>query len=137
MRRLERGWRAGRPKERPRRARGLSLQTDAGTKFVSSRPLRLSTVGGCGLKSLPKGSDIIFDMRTISVAVSEKNYELFRQRAHAEDRSIASLIRDAMAEYLRPTAPARTLSGEGAEVAKELLPGPGRYRIYAEVTEAD
>lgn len=72
-------------------------------------------------------------MRTISVAVSEKNYELFRERARAEDRSIASLIRDAMAQYVaRGTAPAAPSEGTPA-----LLPGPGRYRIYAEVEEAE
>ena len=72
-------------------------------------------------------------MRTISVAVSEKNYELFRERAQAEDRSIASLIRDAMAAYVGKGVPAT--STEGA--APALLPGPGRYRIYAEVEEAE
>ncbi len=84
------------------------------------------------LKSLPIESDIVFDMRTISLAVSEKNYELFRQRAQRENRSIASLIRDSMAEYL-----ARGEAGRGAqEGAPALLPGPGRYRIYAEVEDA-
>lgn len=84
------------------------------------------------LKSLPASSDIVFDMRTISLAVSEKNYELFRELAAAENRSIASLIRDAMGEYLArggASAPAQA----GSPV---LLPGPGRYRIYAEVEDA-
>jgi hypothetical protein len=71
-------------------------------------------------------------MRTISVAVSEKNYELFRQLAKTEERSIASLIRDAMAQYLREESP----GGDAGEVVRGLLPGPGRYRIYAEVKEA-
>lgn len=52
--------------------------------------------------------------------------------AKAEERSIASLIRDAMADYLRQAAPE-----DGAEaVIRKVLPGPGRYRIYAEVKEA-
>lgn len=92
--------------------------------------------GRVQLKSLPKSSDIVFDMRTISLAVSEKNYELFRERAKAENRSIASLIRDAMAEYLGPERPARGPADAGARVVGQMLPGPGRYRIYAEVEEA-
>ncbi len=84
------------------------------------------------LKSLPTSSDIVFDMRTISLAVSEKNYELFRGRAQAENRSIASLIRDAMSEYLARSAPPPAAE----KAAPALLPGPGRYRIYAEVEDA-
>ncbi len=74
-------------------------------------------------------------MKTISLAVSEKHYELFRQRAKAENRSIASLIRDAMADYLVEQGPRRG-AGRAADGALEgLIPGPGRYRIYAEVDE--
>ncbi len=84
------------------------------------------------LEFLPKESDIVIDMRTISLAVSEKNYELFRERALRENRSIASLIRDAMADYL-----ARGDAGSAPERGSQvLLPGPGRYRIYAEVEDA-
>lgn len=88
--------------------------------------------GRVRLKSLPSDSDIVFDMRTISLAVSEKNYELFRQLAKAEDRSIASLIRDAMGDYLRRGQSEAPAQGEPTA----LLPGPGRYRIYAEVEDA-
>lgn len=88
------------------------------------------------LKSLPIRSDIVFDMRTISLAVSEKNYELFRERAMAENRSIASLIRDAMADYLRSDAGSTPGEDVATRVIREALPGPGRYRIYAEVEEA-
>ncbi len=84
------------------------------------------------LKSLPIEFDIVFDMRTISLAVSEKHYELFRQRALRENRSIASLIRDSMAEYLARGGGGRTAQ----EGTPALLPGPGRYRIYAEVEDA-
>jgi hypothetical protein len=76
-------------------------------------------------------------MRTISLAVSEKNYELFRERAQAENRSIASLIRDSMAEYLRREGPAPGEGSAETTVVQQLLPGPGRYRIYAEVSEAE
>lgn len=87
------------------------------------------------LKSLPMTSDIVFDMRTISLAVSEKSYELFRERAQAEDRSIASLIRDAMSLYLQSPAPAP--DSPEAALVRQILPGPGKYNIYAEVREAD
>lgn len=84
------------------------------------------------LEFLPKESDIVIDMRTISLAVSEKNYELFRERALRENRSIASLIRDAMGDYLAKGG----VSAAGQGAAPALLPGPGRYRIYAEVEDA-
>lgn len=76
-------------------------------------------------------------MRTISLAVSEKNYELFRERAQAENRSIASLIRDAMASYLDAEGSAKGAGDGAARVVGQMLPGPGRYRIYAEVEEAE
>lgn len=82
-------------------------------------------------------SDIVFDMRTISLAVSEKNYELFRELAQTEDRSIASLIRDAMADYIAKSGTPPTQDQAGTTVVQQLLPGPGRYRIYAEVSEAE
>jgi hypothetical protein len=76
-------------------------------------------------------------MRTISVAVSEKHYELFRRRAQAENRSIASLIRDAMAAHLRLTESGEGPKGARQALPQELIPGPGRYRIYAEVDELE
>jgi hypothetical protein len=82
-------------------------------------------------------SDIVIDMRTISLAVSEKNYELFRELAQTEDRSIASLIRDAMADYIAKSEGTPIPDQSGTTVVQQLLPGPGRYRIYAEVSEAE
>jgi hypothetical protein len=38
-------------------------------------------------------------MKTISVAVSEEDYEAFRHAARREHRPIAQLIREAMAHY--------------------------------------
>lgn len=93
--------------------------------------------GRLRLKSLPIESDIVIDMRTISLAVSEKNYELFRLRAREENRSIASLIRDAMADYLRHEGQQEGSVRSVEDTSGALLPGPGRYRIYAEVSEAD
>jgi hypothetical protein len=68
--------------------------------------------------------------------VSEKHYERFRELAQAENRSIASLIRDAMAEHLRRMDAPQGSPGVSDPVVRGLLPGPGRYRIYAEVSDA-
>lgn len=38
-------------------------------------------------------------MKTISLSVSEKDYEAFRAESVRAGRSIASLIRDAMSDY--------------------------------------
>lgn len=81
-------------------------------------------------------------MRTISLAVTEKHYELFRERAKLENRSIASLIREAMAAHADRLTRAKTdiASGESdgeSTVVRQLLPGPGKYQIYAEVKEAE
>lgn len=76
-------------------------------------------------------------MKTISVAVSESDYDAFREAAQQRDRSIAQLIRDAMARYreteLEPRRPLRAVS---------VLPGhrpvgklPSRSEIYEEMFE--
>lgn len=76
-------------------------------------------------------------MRTISVGVSESDYEAFREAARQRDRSIAQLIRDAMARYreteLEPRTRLRTVP---------VLPGhrpvgklPSRSELYDEVFE--
>lgn len=75
-------------------------------------------------------------MRTISLAVSEKNYELFRELAKSEGVSIASLIREAMADYVRHGG------AQGGDIASGAVrhiaaAGPGRYKIIAEVSELD
>ena len=44
-------------------------------------------------------SDIGDDMKTISVSVSENDYEAFRAHAVRADRSIAELVREAMRLY--------------------------------------
>ena len=79
--------------------------------------------------------DIINNMKTISVAVSNSDYEAFRAAAKAQQRSIAQLIREAMAFYreheLRERTPLRELP---------VLPGhrligrvPSRDEIYEEM----
>ena len=81
-------------------------------------------------------------MRTISLAVTEKHYELFREQAKRENRSIASLIREAMASHadrltgVKTDIDSRSSDGEPT-VVRQLLPGPGKYQIYAEVKEAE
>ncbi|MGB0871910.1 MAG: hypothetical protein ACPGYP_02095 [Solirubrobacterales bacterium] len=81
-------------------------------------------------------------MKTISVAVTEKHYEFLREQAKSQNRSIASLIREGMSEHVARLSQRKTdidigeTDGETV-VVKQLLPGPGRYQIYAEVAEAE
>jgi hypothetical protein len=76
-------------------------------------------------------------MKTVSVAVSELDYDAFREAARQRDRSIAQLIRDAMARYreteLAPRSPLRSVP---------VLPGhrpvgrlPSRSELYDEIFE--
>ncbi len=74
-------------------------------------------------------------MKTISVAISPEDYEVFRQVARARQCSIAQLIREAMAFY-------RTEQLQKATPLTELptLPGhrprgalPSRAEIYTEI----
>ena len=84
-------------------------------------------------------------MRTISLSVSEKDYESFRDEAQRSNRSIASLIREAMAVHLaigpvRAGGEARedagpSLAGLPAETVGKIISAPGRYEIVAEVRE--
>ena len=86
-------------------------------------------------------------MKTISLSVSEKDYESFRAEAERTNRSIASLIREAMAVHLAmgpvrvgsetAAKQAPSLEGLPAETIGKLLAKPGRYEIVAEVREID
>ena len=100
--------------------------------------------------AVPLKSDIVTDMKTISLSVSEKDYEAFRDEAARQNRSIASLIREAMAVHLAmgpvtagaegegPPARPRSLEGLSAEAVRRVIgTGPGRYEIIAEVRELD
>ena len=74
-------------------------------------------------------------MRTISVAVSETDYEAFRRVARAQHRSTAQLIREAMAffraERLEERMPLEDLPVlAGHRAAGEL---PARAELYDEV----
>jgi hypothetical protein len=85
----------------------------------------------------PHWDDMVCCMKTISVAVSESDYDAFREAARRRDRSIAQLIRDAMARYreteLEPRTPLRSVP---------VLPGhspvgklPSRSELYDEIFE--
>jgi hypothetical protein len=74
-------------------------------------------------------------MKTISLSVSEADYEVFRRAAAAADRSIAQLIREAMALYraerLEERAPLRDLPVLVGHKPLTLL--PTRAQVYEEV----
>ena len=79
------------------------------------------------------------NMKTISVAVSEEDYAAFRAVAEAEGRSIALLIREAMATYratvLERRTPLQTLPVLVGHRATGPL--PMREEIYGEVFDRD
>lgn len=75
------------------------------------------------------------DMKTISVAVSEEDYEAFRHASGESDRSIAQLIREAMALYREeklerrtPLRNLRVLAGH-----RPIAPLPSRQDLYGEM----
>lgn len=55
-------------------------------------------------------SDIVTNMKTISLSVSENDYEAFRAESARAGRSIASLIRDAMLQYRESLGSGRRLT---------------------------
>lgn len=76
-------------------------------------------------------------MKTISVAVSESDYEEFRRAAGAQKRPIAQLIREAMAEYraerLERRRPLHDLPVLAGHRPVDRL--PTKEEIYDEVAE--
>ena len=75
-------------------------------------------------------------MKSISVSVSDPDYEAFRTAAKVGDRSIAELIREAMAYYR-----VKRLAGQGrlehlTVLSKTRPKGalPSRVEIYGEIT---
>jgi hypothetical protein len=77
-------------------------------------------------------------MRTISVAVSEPDYEAFRRAAGSQGRPIAELIREAMALYRTERIEPRTRLTDlpvflGRQAVSEL---PHRAEIYDEIFAA-
>jgi hypothetical protein len=74
-------------------------------------------------------------MKTISVSVSETDYKAFREAARQRDRSIAQLIREAMARFreteLESRSPLRAVPVlPGHRLVGEL---PSRGELYDEV----
>lgn len=80
--------------------------------------------------------DIVIDMKTISVAVSESVYEDFRRAARERDRSIAQLIREAMKLYrdthLTDSEPLRSFPVFDSTGPRADL--PSRSVLYDEMT---
>lgn len=74
-------------------------------------------------------------MKTVSISVSEDDYEAFREAARTSERSIAQLVREAMTFYRRERLHPRTPLRE-----VPVLPGhrplralPTRSELYDEV----
>jgi hypothetical protein len=80
--------------------------------------------------------NIIINMKTISVSVSESVYEDFRLAARKMDRSIAQLIREAMRTYrdlyLTEREPLRELPVLSS--MKPLGDLPSREEIWSEIS---
>ena len=74
-------------------------------------------------------------MKTISVAVSESDYEAFRRAARTQHRPIAQLIRDAMAFYRAEKLQGRTLLTDLPVIQghNPVGPLPDRSEIYDEL----
>lgn len=85
--------------------------------------------GGCA----DPVSDSLTNMKTISVAVLESDYESFRHEARARGSSIAQLIRDAMSQFRREHLDDRgPLRDVPVLVGHRLVALPDRSEIYDE-----
>jgi hypothetical protein len=74
-------------------------------------------------------------MKTISVAVSESDYEAFRRAARAQHRPIAQLIREALATYREEKLEAKTPLVKLPILESHHLISrlPSRAEIYEEI----
>jgi hypothetical protein len=81
--------------------------------------------------------DIIDNMKTISVSVSETDYDAFREAAKRQHRSIAQLIREAMAYYRETKLAQRPRLTELPVFLghRPLKPLPTRAEIYNDLFE--
>jgi len=88
---------------------------------------------------LPGADMIITDMKTISVSVRSEDYEVFRKVGESTGRSIALLVRDAMARYrvevLERQTPLQTLPVLSGHRSRGPLPARGD--IYDEVFDRE
>ena len=80
---------------------------------------------------------MISDMKSISLSVSEDDYDAFRAAAEREERSVAALIREAMSFYRRerlherqPLERLPVLAGH-----EPIAPLPSRVALYDEMFE--
>ena len=73
-------------------------------------------------------------MKTISLAVSETDYEAFREVSRRENRPIAQLIREAMSYYRQTKLEARTpLTDLPVLVGHQVVTLPERSELYDEL----
>ena len=79
--------------------------------------------------------DIVVNMKTISVGVLDADYESFRQASKTQGRSIAQLIREAMALYRREHIERRTPLRDVPTLAGHRLVAdlPARDELYDEI----
>ena len=77
-------------------------------------------------------------MKTISVSVSKDDYDAFRRGARRGKRSIAQLIREAMALYRQERLEEKRVSSEIPILVghRPLSPLPGRAELYDEIFES-
>jgi hypothetical protein len=81
---------------------------------------------------------MVVDIKTISVAISESDYEAFRAAAKACDGSIAQLIRAAMSDYRARVLNEKTSLTDLPALAghRPIRPLPSREEIYDEAFNA-
>jgi hypothetical protein len=78
--------------------------------------------------------DIMVDMKSISLSVSEDDYEIFRKFAQRQQRPIAQLIREAIAAYRAEKLEARDRLEEIVVLTghSPSAPLPSREELYGE-----
>ena len=74
-------------------------------------------------------------MRTISVTISEDDYQAFRLASKHQKRPIAQLIRDAMACFRKERLEARPRLAELPRLLghRSLTAPPSRFQVYDEI----
>ena len=102
------------------------------------RPLAWSSGASCGWSPV-NPDDIVRGMKPISLSVSEADYEAFRRAAKEQGRSIAQLIREAMAFFR-----ANRLERRQRLTELPVLPGhrptgalPSRSELYDDIFDSE
>jgi len=90
-----------------------------------------------GASSVRCRYDMILNMKTISVSVSKADYEAFRRGSKRLQRSIAQLIREAMALYREERLEQKSRLSELPVLVghRPIAPLPTRSELYEEVFE--